>query len=95
MSSNFSVAFPYIVALGEETMENLLVSEFMEDCGGDLRINNVAFSESCAVEGGNFQKLADLHSVQVSWLLQCYVPYNGNFYQWRISNEFFILVIAM
>ncbi|XP_044504707.1 uncharacterized protein LOC123224966 [Mangifera indica] len=64
MSSNFSVAFPYIVALGEETMENLLVSEFMEDCGGDLRINNVAFSESCAVEGGNFQKLADWHSVQ-------------------------------
>ncbi|KAJ0020853.1 hypothetical protein Pint_31490 [Pistacia integerrima] len=62
--ANFSVAFPYVAVSGEETMENLLVSEFTEACGDDVRINNVAFSESCAVEGGNFQKLADFHSVQ-------------------------------
>lgn len=60
------MAFPYVTASGEETMEGLLVSEFTEACGDDLSISNVAFSESCAVEGGNFQKLADLHSVQVS-----------------------------
>ncbi|XP_044469492.1 uncharacterized protein LOC123198782 [Mangifera indica] len=62
--SNFSMAFPYVAAPGEETMESVLASEFMEACGDNLRINNVAFSESCSVEGGNFQKLADLHSVQ-------------------------------
>ena len=45
------------------TMENSLVSGFMETCGHDLGIKNVAFLESCLVEGGNFQKLADLRSV--------------------------------
>lgn len=60
------MAFPYVAAPGEETMESVLASEFMEACGDNLRINNVAFSESCSVEGGNFQKLADLHSVQAS-----------------------------
>ncbi|KAB1227714.1 hypothetical protein CJ030_MR1G004258 [Morella rubra] len=58
------MAFPYIAAASdEETMENLLVSGFMETCGHDLGISNVAFLESCSVEGGNFQKLADLRSV--------------------------------
>ncbi|KAL5765325.1 hypothetical protein ACOSQ2_017919 [Xanthoceras sorbifolium] len=63
-SSNFSMAFPYISASGEDTMESLLVSEFREACGNDLRISNVAFSESCSAEDGNVLKLADLHSVQ-------------------------------
>ncbi|XP_002523386.2 uncharacterized protein LOC8282144 [Ricinus communis] len=61
--SNFSMAFPYIAASEEETMENSLVSGFAESCGQDLGINNVAFSESCSVEGENFEKLADVHAV--------------------------------
>ncbi|XP_050277617.1 uncharacterized protein LOC126719088 [Quercus robur] len=61
--SNFSMAFPYVAASEEETMENLLVSGFSETCGHDLDISNVAFLESCSVKDGNFQKIADLHSV--------------------------------
>jgi len=56
--SNFSMAFSYVAAL-EEAMENSLVSRFAEACGQDLGISNVAFSESCSVEGENFQKLAN------------------------------------
>ncbi|KAK8615242.1 hypothetical protein V6N13_069020 [Hibiscus sabdariffa] len=62
-SSNFSMAFPYVATSEEETMENLLVSSFKEACGHGLGVSNVAFSESCAIEGGDFKKLADLHSV--------------------------------
>jgi len=61
--SKFSIAFPYIAASEEETMENLLVSGFMETCGHNLGITNVTFLGSCSVEDGKFQKLADLHSV--------------------------------
>ncbi|KAG6632745.1 hypothetical protein CIPAW_13G179700 [Carya illinoinensis] len=61
--SKFSIAFPYIAASEEETMENLLVSGFMETCGHNLGISNVTFLGSCSVEDGKFQKLADLHSV--------------------------------
>ncbi|XWS28219.1 hypothetical protein CRYUN_Cryun25bG0047400 [Craigia yunnanensis] len=61
--SNFSMAFPYVVPSDEETMENLLVSGFKEACGHGLRVSNVAYSESCSIEGGDFQKLANLHSI--------------------------------
>ncbi|KAL4310128.1 hypothetical protein GQ457_01G048900 [Hibiscus cannabinus] len=61
--SNFSMAFPYVATSEEETMENLLVSSFKEACGHDLGVSNVAFSESCSIEGGDFQKLANLHSI--------------------------------
>ncbi|XP_040991297.1 uncharacterized protein LOC121238484 isoform X1 [Juglans microcarpa x Juglans regia] len=61
--SKFSIAFPYIAASEEETMENLLVSGFMETCGHNLGITNVTFLGSCSVEDGKFQKLADLHSI--------------------------------
>lgn len=63
--SKFSIAFPYIAASEEETMENLLVSGFMETCGHNLGITNVTFLGSCSVEDGKFQKLADLHSIHV------------------------------
>nr|KJB21898.1 hypothetical protein B456_004G019900 [Gossypium raimondii] len=61
--SNFSMAFPYVATSEEETMENLLVSSFKEACGNGLGVANVAFLESCSIEGGDFQKLANLHSV--------------------------------
>lgn len=62
--SNFSMAFPYVAVSEEkEAMENSLISGFTETCGHDLGVSNVAFLESCSVEGGNFKKLADLHSV--------------------------------
>ncbi|KAJ6404023.1 hypothetical protein OIU84_012255 [Salix udensis] len=63
--SNFSMAFPYVAA-SEEAMENSLVSGFAEACGQDLGTSNVAFSESCSVEGENFQKLANLHAINVN-----------------------------
>lgn len=61
--SNFSMAFPYIVSAGEETMESSLFSEFTEACVDDFKVANVALSESCTVEGENFLKLEDLQSV--------------------------------
>lgn len=61
--TNFSMAFPYVATSEEETMENLLVSSFKEACGHGLGVANVAFLESCSIEGGDFQKLANLHSV--------------------------------
>lgn len=60
--SNFSMAFPYVAAPEEETMENLLVSGFTEGCGNDFGAKNVFFTKSCSVEGGSFQKLANLDS---------------------------------
>ncbi|XWS73401.1 hypothetical protein CRYUN_Cryun02cG0125000 [Craigia yunnanensis] len=61
--SNFSMAFPYVAPSEEDTMENLLVSGFKDACGHGLGVSNVAFSESCSIEGGDFQKLANLHSI--------------------------------
>ncbi|KDP30641.1 hypothetical protein JCGZ_16206 [Jatropha curcas] len=61
--SNFSLAFPYVAASEGETVEKSLVSGFAETCGQDSGIKNIAFSESCFVEGDNFQKLADVHAV--------------------------------
>ncbi len=55
--SNFSMAFPYVAVSEEkEAMENSLVSGFSETCGHDLGVSNVAFLESCSLEGGNFKK---------------------------------------
>ncbi|NHW78037.1 hypothetical protein, partial [Escherichia coli] len=62
--SNFSIAFPYVAALEEDdTMANSLVSGFTKSCGDDMGFSNVAFLESCSVEGANYKKLADLSSV--------------------------------
>ncbi|XVE78927.1 hypothetical protein DITRI_Ditri14bG0017400 [Diplodiscus trichospermus] len=61
--SNFSMAFPYVAPSEVEKMENLLVSGFKEACGRGLGVSNVAFSESCSIEGGDFKKLANLHSI--------------------------------
>lgn len=49
-------------------MENLLVSGFTETCGHGLGISDVAFMDSCSVEGEKFEKLADLRSVHVNQL---------------------------
>lgn len=63
--SNFSLAFPYIDASEErESVESSLISEFTNTCGHGLEASNIAFSESCSVEGESFEKLTDVHSVQ-------------------------------
>lgn len=62
--ANFSLAFPYIAASeNEEVMESMLISEFTETCGHNFGASKVAFLESCSLEGGNYEKLADLHTV--------------------------------
>uniref|UniRef100_A0A2P2M211 V-type proton ATPase subunit S1/VOA1 transmembrane domain-containing protein n=1 Tax=Rhizophora mucronata TaxID=61149 RepID=A0A2P2M211_RHIMU len=61
--SNFSMAFPYVVAPVEETIENSLLLGFTETCGQELEISKVAFSESCSVQGGHFEKLADMQAL--------------------------------
>lgn len=64
--SKQSLAFPFVAASGEkEAMEKSLVSGFAETCGHDLGASNVAFTDSCSVEGANFEKLEDIHSVHV------------------------------
>ncbi|PON37211.1 2-C-methyl-D-erythritol 4-phosphate cytidylyltransferase [Parasponia andersonii] len=61
--SNLSMAFPYVTASEEETIADSLLAGFTEACGDNFRFNNIAFSESCSVAGGNFKKLANLQSV--------------------------------
>ncbi|CAL5433729.1 unnamed protein product [Camellia sinensis] len=62
--ANFSLAFPYIAASENEVvMESMLISEFTETCGHNFGASKVAFLESCSLEGGNYEKLADLHTV--------------------------------
>ncbi|KAL0929068.1 hypothetical protein M5K25_001008 [Dendrobium thyrsiflorum] len=64
-SSNVSVAFPYIALSSEkDTLENSLISGFIENCGHDLGVKNIAYMESCSLEGQNLQKLGGLHSLQ-------------------------------
>lgn len=64
-SANFSLAFPYIAASEEkEAVESSLVSEFAETCGHNLA-GEVAFMESCSLDGGNYEKLSDLKTFQV------------------------------
>ncbi|CAK9321811.1 unnamed protein product [Citrullus colocynthis] len=43
--SNFSMAFPYVAAPERGPIENLLISEFKNSCGHDLRIDNSAFED--------------------------------------------------
>ncbi|XP_060197389.1 uncharacterized protein LOC132626499 isoform X2 [Lycium barbarum] len=63
--SNFSLAFPYIDASEEsESVESSLISEFTNTCGHGLEASNIAFSESCSMEGESFEKLTDVLSVQ-------------------------------
>ncbi|KAG8387402.1 hypothetical protein BUALT_Bualt02G0017800 [Buddleja alternifolia] len=63
-NSNFSLAFPY-VSPGEEQLaiETSLISEFADACEHNLGISNIAVVGSCSVEGENFDKLEDIHSV--------------------------------
>ncbi|CAH9073068.1 unnamed protein product [Cuscuta epithymum] len=65
-TSNFSLAFPYIAISEEEghSVESSFVSVFSETCGNDLETHRLAFSESCSVDGDNFNKLPDIISVQ-------------------------------
>lgn len=62
--SAFSLAYPYVAASEEnEALQNSLVSEFTETCGHDAVLSKVGIMESCAAEGGNFEKLTDINSV--------------------------------
>ncbi|KAG1365581.1 hypothetical protein COCNU_12G005810 [Cocos nucifera] len=63
-SSNFSMAFPYVAASDEDdTLENSLISGFAENCGHGLKVNHIAYLDSCSVNGKNLKKLQGLHSV--------------------------------
>jgi len=62
--SAFSVAYPYVAASEEKKpMQSSLVSEFAETCGNDAGLGKLGIMESCAVEGGNFEKLTDINSL--------------------------------
>lgn len=62
--SKSSMAFPYVSSSdGNETMESSLLSGLTESCGNGLEARNIAILESCSVDGGNFQKLADMQAV--------------------------------
>lgn len=50
-------------------MQSSLVSEFAETCGNDAGLGKLGIMESCAVEGGNFEKLTDINSVHVMILV--------------------------
>lgn len=68
--SAFSLAYPYVSASEEnKPLQSSLVSELAETCGLDAGLSRVGILESCAAEGGNFEKLADISSVNVMVLV--------------------------
>lgn len=83
------MAFPYIATSGKGALESSLVSGMSEICGQNFGFSNVRFSESCSMEGDNFQKLSDLHSVHVNQLDNCVLHYN--FSDLRQRSDIFFL----
>ncbi|GFQ04294.1 hypothetical protein PHJA_002573300 [Phtheirospermum japonicum] len=63
-NSNLSLAFPYVAA-GEEkvAIESSFISELTDTCQHEFAIGSIALVGSCSVEGENFDKLSDIHSV--------------------------------
>lgn len=61
--SNFSMAFPYVAAIEEETVETSLISGFTETCGQGLDTSSIALLGSCSLKGDNYHKLSDLQSL--------------------------------
>ncbi|KAG9458549.1 hypothetical protein H6P81_003057 [Aristolochia fimbriata] len=60
-NSNFSMAFPYVSLPDEkEAVEKSLISEILQTCGDHSRVNNVALTDSCLVEGEGLRRLAGL-----------------------------------
>ena len=66
-TSNISVAFPYVkMSDRKNTLENSLISGFVENCGNGLGVNHIAYLESsCSVDGENLKKLQGLQSLKV------------------------------
>nr|AFK45859.1 unknown [Lotus japonicus] len=62
--SNTSMAFPYVSASEDVSLEDLLVSGFTEACGDDLGIGNIASLGSCSRDNTNHEQTGALHSVQ-------------------------------
>ncbi|XP_039136760.1 uncharacterized protein LOC120274076 [Dioscorea cayenensis subsp. rotundata] len=63
--SNFSMAFPYVaLSEGNDKLEHSLFSGFIENCGHELAVNQIAYLESCSVDGKDLKKLQDLQSLQ-------------------------------
>ncbi|VFQ82182.1 unnamed protein product [Cuscuta campestris] len=66
LTSNFSLAFPYIAASVEDghSVERSFVSEFKDTCGLELETHKLAFLESCSIKGDSFNKFPDILSFQ-------------------------------
>ncbi|GAB4858115.1 hypothetical protein Ancab_016017 [Ancistrocladus abbreviatus] len=63
MSSNFSMAFPYVALEKQGSMENSLLAEFSDACDRELRVSNVQLMGSCSIEGKGYEKLVELGSL--------------------------------
>lgn len=60
------MAFPYVaLSEGNDKLEHSLFSGFIENCGHELAVNQIAYLESCSVDGKDLKKLQDLQSLQV------------------------------
>ncbi|KAJ9563534.1 hypothetical protein OSB04_008694 [Centaurea solstitialis] len=84
--STFSLAYPYVSASeDDEALQKSLVSEFAETCGNDAALSNLGILESCAADGGNFNKLTDINSVNViaAGSFNQILPYGV----WFVSNR--------
>ncbi|KAK4791848.1 hypothetical protein SAY86_032261 [Trapa natans] len=62
--SNFSLAFPYVAASSNETMEDVLLSVFKESCSSDLEdVTKVALLGPCSVQADDPERIANLQSL--------------------------------
>ncbi|ERM97207.1 hypothetical protein AMTRI_Chr01g102410 [Amborella trichopoda] len=63
--SNFSMAFPYVdVSEENETLENSLISGFLENCEHGLEVSEVALLGSCSIWGKDLKKFVEVNSVK-------------------------------
>ncbi|KAG0462357.1 hypothetical protein HPP92_020833 [Vanilla planifolia] len=65
MSSNASVAFPYVAVSNQKgTVESSLLSGFNDYCEHGMRVKNIAYMQSCSLEGPNLKNLGGLQAFQ-------------------------------
>lgn len=64
VTSNTSMAFPYVSSSEDASLEDSLVSGFTEACGDGLGIGNVALLGSCSMSNGRHGDTSALQSVQ-------------------------------
>ncbi|KAL6871021.1 hypothetical protein ACP4OV_014869 [Aristida adscensionis] len=63
-SSEFSVAFPYVVMSEDDKLEHSLLSGFAENCNNGFQGNHISYTDTCAVSGQDLKKHHSMDSIR-------------------------------